>query len=373
MIGTDTLLGELDRRGFDFFTGVPCSYLAGPIAALSAAGRYRPAANEGAALALAAGAVTGGRRAAVLMQNSGFGNLINPLTSLIMPYRIPVLVLMTLRGWPDPDGDEPQHRVMGLTTHGLLDLVGVRHWTLSSEDIDVAQPLKAADEELAEGRPAVLLVAKGAVANTEVPSGAPDAGPAAQVLPGTGEAVAAVLDAFPGALFVSTTGYASRHLFAQGDSPRCFYMQGSMGHASAFALGVADAARDERVVLIDGDGAALMHLGSMATIGTARPPGLVHVLLDNGTYESTGGQRTTTAEVDFAGTAGALGYRHAVTCRGREESRRALREAARREGPVLVVVKTSAGAGPVPPRATAAMAAADIRARFAAAVAGRPG
>jgi phosphonopyruvate decarboxylase len=367
MIATDDFVAALDERGYDFFSGVPCSYLSGPIAALTEAQRYVPAVNEGAALAMAAGAASTGRRAAVLLQNSGFGNLINPLTSLLLPYRLPVLMMMTLRGWPDPDRDEPQHRTMGMTTHALLDVLGIRHWTLTGDGDDVNKILTQVDEEAAEGRPAMLLIAKHAISD-RLPAPSADAGP----LVSGAEAIAAALTAFPDALIVSTTGFASRQLFAQCDSARCFYMQGSMGHASALALGIALSQPQRKVLLVDGDGAALMHLGSMATIATVQPPNLVHLVLDNGAYESTGGQPTTVGDVDFAATAAALGYRHAGIGRNRAEITEVLLDAAGREGPAMVQIKTASGVGNPPPRATTALSAADIRARFAAGLARTP-
>src|SRR5690348_1267470 len=130
MITADEFSAEVVARGISIVTGVPCSYLAGPIKNLTDQGRYIPAANEGAAVAIACGASAAGARSAVMAQNSGLGNLVNPLTSLQATYRIPLLVFMSMRGWPDPANDEPQHTIMGGITHRMLDLIGARHWTL---------------------------------------------------------------------------------------------------------------------------------------------------------------------------------------------------------------------------------------------------
>jgi phosphonopyruvate decarboxylase len=173
------------------------------------------------------------------------------------------------------------------------------------------------------------------------------------------------LDHFPQSLIVSTTGYISRGLFAVHDSPQAFYMQGSMGHASAFALGVAQAGgEDRRVLLLDGDGAALMHLGSMATLAAVAPPALVHVLIDNGVYESTGGQLTSVRSVDFGGVGSALGYAYVATCEDLACLQAALDVAAVHRGPALIVVRTAADIGAAPPRATSAVPAPVIAARF---------
>ncbi|QFZ19546.1 phosphonopyruvate decarboxylase [Saccharothrix syringae] len=368
MIPVGEFVDALDAHGIGHHTGVPCSYLAGPIAHLSRRGRYLPAANEGAAVALAAGAWAGGTPTAVFAQNSGLGNMINPLTSLVLPYRLPLLVFLSLRGWPDPDADEPQHRVMGRATHRLLDTLGVPHWTLAG---DLAAVLAPAVEAASRGGPAFVLVPKGAIGRAE-PGTAPGP-PRPAGLPTRAEGIAMVVDRLPGALVVATTGYTSRELFGLADCERFFYMQGSMGHAGAFGLGVVLAQGDRRhVVVLDGDGAALMHLGSMSAVGAAAPTRLVHVIFDNGVYESTGGQPTSSATTSFRQVGAAVGYRTAVECASRDEVGRALDAAAGSPGPHLVVIRVAAGAGGVPPRATSAVPAPQIHARFAAAAAAAP-
>ncbi|MGW1376154.1 phosphonopyruvate decarboxylase [Streptomyces sp. NPDC002446] len=373
---TDFTAALLDHR-IDFVSGVPCSYFNGPIVHLTEQGRYVPAASEGAAWALAAGAAATGVRSAVFAQNSGFGNLVNPLTSLSMPYDIPVLLFMSLRGWPDPAGDEPQHAVMGPSTHGMLDAMGVWHHTLPS-DCDrtgLDQALTAAAGQLSQGRPAVVLVPKGVVGKAEV---VPEAGAATGRAPATAglsrqDAVRTVVGQLDAAAVVATTGYTARELFAQKDAPHHFYMQGSMGHAAAFGLGVAlSRPADERVVVLDGDGAALMHLGSMSTVGATAPANLVHVILDNGVYESTGAQPTTSAAVAFPDVGRATGYRSHTLAQDEAEIARAAAYIRQEPGPHLLVVRTLAGDGGAPPRATSAMTAADIHARFTGSFAARP-
>ncbi|GAB2590811.1 phosphonopyruvate decarboxylase [Streptomyces capparidis] len=368
MIPAADFADRLLAAGFDAATGVPCSCFGGPIVELTRRGRYTPAVNEGAALALAAGATTAGHRTVVLLQNSGYGNLVNPLTSLLMPYRIPVLAFMSLRGWPDPGGDEPQHAVMGATTHDQLDAVGVGHWTLSPAASTLDEALAPALAELAEGRPAFVLVPKGAVGAARDDGGTTGAPRAAAT---RAQVLRRITEALPDAAYVATTGYTSRELFAVCDSPRNFYMQGSMGHALPFALGVARAAEHRRTVVLDGDGALLMHLGSLATAAAVAPPQFVHVVLDNGVYESTGGQATGSGAVSFAGLARAAGYRAVHSCPALADLDAALRAVTEGPGPHLIAVRTAAhGTGQAPPRATSALSARDIRERFAAALAG---
>jgi phosphonopyruvate decarboxylase len=364
MIGADDFCQALAERHIDYVTGVPCSYLAGPISALTRQGRYVPAVNEGAALAMACGAVAAGTRAAVMAQNSGLGNLINPLTSLQIPYAIPLWVFMSLRGWPDPGGDEPQHAVMGAVTHTTLDILGVPHWTLGPGDDGQAlrKILDEAGPGVESGKAAFVLCAKGSV------GGATDGSPHGGV-PGLdrAEALDLILSRHSGGPVVATTGYMSRHLFAYRDLPGNFYMQGSMGHAAAFGLGLAMHQR-QRVVVLDGDGAALMHLGTMSTIGAAAPVDLLHVIFDNGAYESTGRQPTSAATTDFPLMARAAGYATAHHAATAGEIQAALGAADGVPGPHLLAVRVRPGHGTVPSRATSALPAHEIFRRFAGAV-----
>ena len=363
MISAAGFCTALAERDISFVTGVPCSYFSAPIEQLTREGRYVPAVNEGSALALAAGATVAGARAAVMTQNSGLGNLINPLSSLTMTYDIPVVIFVSLRGWPDPSGDEPQHAVMGASTHGLLEALGVPAWTLRAGDESVAPLLDEAIKELSTGRPAVIMVEKGAVEpyRTAPPEPSPKWT--------RSEAMAVVVAAVRGLPVVSTTGFTSRDLFAHGDADNQFYMQGSMGHASAFALGLAlRRPGGGPVVVLDGDGAALMHLGALSTIGSVAPVDLVHIIFDNHAYESTGAQATTSAGVDFAALGLAAGYRTAGTARGPADLRTALTTARDTPGPHLVVVPVERNRGPAPSRATSAVTAPAIHARFTAAL-----
>ncbi|MER7485554.1 phosphonopyruvate decarboxylase [Streptomyces sp. NPDC126497] len=364
MISNDEFCTALTERGFDFVAGVPCSYFSGPIARLTREGIYLPAANEGAALAAAAGAAVAGHRAAVIAQNSGLGNLINPLTSLTRTYDIPVLVFMSLRGWPDPAQDEPQHAVMGTSTHRILDAVGVPHLTVpaTAEAADYRAVLDRAQEELAARRTVFVLTQKGAVEKHTAP--AAPGGPADR--PSRIDVLRAIEYLLDGTAVVSTTGYTSRELFGVTGSKNHFYMQGSMGHAAAFGLGAALRTPERPVVVLDGDGAAIMHLGTLSSVGAAAPHNLVHVIFDNGSYESTGGQATTSPSTDFAGIAEAAGYASARVCDTVEDVTSALAAALRGDGPHLVVARVAGSGIAAFSRATAAMTTTDIREGFAA-------
>nr|WP_237547910.1 phosphonopyruvate decarboxylase [Streptomyces sp. SID5473] len=348
------------ERGIDFVAGVPCSYFSGPIERLTREGRYLPASNEGAALAAAAGAAVHGRRSAVIAQNSGLGNLVNPLTSLTETYNIPVVVFMSLRGWPDPAQDEPQHAVMGTSTHKILDAVGVPHVTVPATATDLGPALDEAEEFLTERRSVFVLTQKGAIEQNRAAGDAPEVAGLGRV-----EVLRAIEPLFAGVAVVSTTGYTSRELFGVTGSKDHFYMQGSMGHALAFGLGAALRSPRLPVVVLDGDGAAIMHMGTLSSVGAARPGNLVHLVFDNGSYESTGGQATTSHATDLAAVARAAGYVSAQVCHTVEEVTSALDTALRGNGPHCVVARVSSGGASVFSRATAAMTTTDIREGFA--------
>ncbi|MFH8991846.1 phosphonopyruvate decarboxylase [Streptomyces sp. NPDC017940] len=381
MISNDDFCTALADRGFDFVAGVPCSYFSGPIERLTRDGVYLPAANEGAALAAAAGAAVAGHRAAVIAQNSGLGNLINPLASLTETYGIPVLVFMSLRGWPDPSQDEPQHEIMGTSTHKLLDAMDVPHLTVPATATaeDLADVLDHAETELAAGRTVFVLTQKGAIEKAAGAGGKDGERPAGTEAaprgPGLGrvEVLRAIEHLLEGAAVVSTTGYTSRELFGVTGSRSHFYMQGSMGHAAAFGLGVALREPGTPVVVLDGDGAAIMHLGTLSSVGAAAPDRYVHVVFDNGSYESTGGQATTAHTTRFATVAEGAGYASARVCDSVREVAEALAAALGGGGPHLIVVPVATAGASAFSRATAAMTTTDIREGFAARLRGGSG
>ena len=361
MISAQDFCDLLTGRGFTFASGVPCSHFGGPIAHLSTQpGRYVPAPNEGSALAVAAGAALGGQRSYVMLQNSGLGNLINPLTSLVMTYQLPVLTFTSLRGWPDPATDEPQHAVMGPATPGLLDSLDAPHHTLYAGDgvEEFSTVLEKAEKDLADQRAPFVLVERGAIGKAAAANSPHTEGLSAA------EAIRIVTATAPGAAVVATTGFTGRDTFAVADAPGNFYMQGSMGHASSIGLGVAATHPERTVVVLDGDGALLMHLGALSMIGSEAPANLIHVVLDNRVHESTGGQATTSRTTSFRDLALAAGYASAVVCEDEETVRTAMSRAQAASGPHLVCVKTLPRTGAMPPRATNALSTLDIRDRF---------
>jgi phosphonopyruvate decarboxylase len=353
LIDAEAYLEAARDAGFDFYTGVPCSLLTPLINRVAGdpSLRYVPAASEGEAVAIAAGAWLAGRRTAVMIQNSGLGNAVNPLTSLNYPFRIPTLLVVTWRGGPGVQ-DEPQHVLMGRVTPDLLDVIQVPHRRFPDRDADVAPALDAAVAAMDEtGLPFAFIMEKGDVAAETlgaepVMAGAPGALADLRVGAAWSSRYAIlerVLAAVPvTAALIATTGKTGRELFTIADRPQHLYQVGSMGCAAPMGLGVAlHAARP--VVVLDGDGAVLMKMGSLATIGATGPGNLIHVVLDNATYDSTGGQPTTAPAVDFAAVALGCGYRKAFLADDPNGVAGALRQALAEAGPHLVHVRIAPG------------------------------
>jgi phosphonopyruvate decarboxylase len=332
MLDPGQFVHQLKDRGFSFFSGVPCSFLKGLINAAQDLGEYVIAANEGDAVAVCAGAYLGGKKPVVLMQNSGLTNAMSPLTSLCAVFNIPVLALVSLRG-EEGVPDEPQHALTGTITLPLLELMGIPWEFLSDNPEETAGQLDRAARIIEQGQMFAFVVRKGTFApypaprneetrvrstRTEIPSGR-------DTLPLRSDALDVIRSAKDGHTFlIATTGYTSRELSVTGDERDEFYMIGSMGCAASIGLGLALARPDQSFITVDGDGALLMRLGSLATIGWYRPKNLLHILLDNNSYESTGGQPTVSGIVDFPGTAASCGYQKAVHAHNLEELNRYL-------------------------------------------------
>ncbi len=311
-----------------------------------------------------------------MLQNSGLGNLVNPLASLTYPFRIPVLLIVTLRGDPERR-DEPQHEVMGRVTRAMLDLLEVENewFPVSNGEIE-ARIDHAADQMRMTGLPYAFILRKNVVDSYEargetlshvskrgklhasVQSGEPRARLAA---------IAVLADAAgDSTAIVATTGKTARELFEHGDRPLNLYVVGSMGCASSIGLGIARYTQAS-VLVLDGDGAALMRMDSFATIGHLAPPRFVNVVLDNQRYESTGGQLTISASVNFPEIAIACGYASACSVTGEGALRDAFARARSSDGPHLIHVPV--GTTPAAPGlARPDVAPYDVAARFRAAL-----
>lgn len=353
MIRADEFLDAAAAARFDFYTGVPCSFLTPVINRVITRDdlTYVPAASEGEAVAIAAGGWLAGRKTVVICQNSGLGNAVNPLTSLNYPFKIPTLMIVTWRGQPGLK-DEPQHELMGQITDVLLDDIRIPSEPFPGEPAQIESALQRAFEHMAKSDlPYAFIMAKGSVGSEgleETPSLATPSDKLLDFATGGGrptryDTLETLLALTPeSAGIVATTGKSGRELFTIEDREQHIYQVGSMGGASAMALGVA-LNTDRPVVVVDGDGAALMKMGNMATIGAQAPKNLVHVLVDNGVHDSTGGQATVSGGVDFARIALACGYASAAAADDLDGFARALRLAFDSDGPHLVHIRIQPG------------------------------
>lgn len=323
MIEAKEFVEAARELGFSRYTSVPCSFLTPFINYIinDDTLEYVSSANEGDALATAAGAAIGGQRSVVMMQNSGLGNAVSPITSLSYVFRIPNLIISTHRGQPGVK-DEPQHELMGQITKELFDTMHVPWEIFPSKAEDISPALQRADEYMQkEQRPYAFIMEKGTVApqalhknpvkdlSQREPLVRSSHNPDAATI-NRNKALQRIIDRTPveNTVLIATTGFSGRELFAIDDRPNQLYMVGSMGCASALALGVALARPDLKVVIIDGDGAGLMRMGNFATIGSYAGNNLIHILLNNEVHDSTGGQATVGGNIDFNKVAEASGY-----------------------------------------------------------------
>jgi phosphonopyruvate decarboxylase len=353
MIDAGEFIDAARAAGLDFYTGVPCSFLTPLINGVIGANGldYVGAASEGEAVAIASGAWLAGRQTVVMCQNSGLGNAVNPLTSLNVPFRIPTLLIVTWRGEPGLK-DEPQHDLMGEITDSLLDVIRIEHAVFPNATDAIGPALARALGAMAESSlPFAFVMPKGSVRDAELTQEPARSKPPGQrrdhVEGGLRPTRIAVLErmlaAVPdSAAIVATTGKTGRELFTLADRPQHLYQVGSMGCASSMGLGVALNTK-RKVVVVDGDGAALMKLGTLATIGAYAPANLVHLLLDNGVHDSTGGQATVSPHVDFAAVALACGYRQAASCDSLAGLDAAFRDALAATGPAFVHMRIAPG------------------------------
>ncbi len=354
MIRAQAFIDELNRLGYDHWCGVPCSFFKSFINyVIDDPGlEYVGATNEGEAVATSLGAHLAGRRTVTMCQNSGFGNMVNPLTSLNYPFKVPTLLITTWRGEPGVK-DEPQHEQMGQITHRLLDTLEIPWRAFPQEENELRAVVEEAHETMERTRrPFALVMSKGTVEPYKLQSSErarPVDGEEKTLSRLDGEkrmkrteALKAVLAGLDGdEVIIATTGKTGRELYEIEDRDNQLYVVGGMGTASAIGFGIAQANPAQRVVVIDGDGAALMHMGNMATIGAYAPANLLHVLLDNEAHDSTGGQATVSPIVSFTRVAAATNYRHAIRADSGDDVTRAVQET--RNGPTLLHVKTQPG------------------------------
>ncbi len=351
MIAPKRFYEELQQRRINFFAGVPdsllkdfCAYLTDNVSGK----KNIITANEGNAIALAAGHYLATKNIGVVyMQNSGEGNAINPLVSLADPdvYSIPMLLVVGWRGEPGKK-DEPQHVKQGKITLDLLETLGIPYSILSEDGENLNIVLnKAKDYLVSNSAPYALVVKKGTfesyslqtkkITNFEL---------------NREEAIKTVVPLLEdNAVIVSTTGKTSRELFELREElkhghEKDFLTVGSMGHSSSIALGIALAQPERPVYCFDGDGALIMHAGSLAIVGQKRPQNFTHIIFNNFAHDSVGGQPTAADVIDIPQLALASGYIVAFSAQSKEETKSRLVEMRSMKGPTLLEIKVNKGA-----------------------------
>lgn len=351
MISPKYFVDSLNSQQIDFFTGVPDSLLKDVCAYIT---DHIPSenniitANEGSAVGLAAGYyLATGKTPVVYMQNSGLGNAVNPLMSLTDKevYNLPLLLMIGWRGEPGTK-DEPQHIKQGKITLPLLESMGIKYTVLSQEVKGLSSQLEEAVAYINEtSEPFAFIIRKGTFDNYKLKlsedSSLPlDRETAIQI-------TAAALE--ENDIVVSTTGMISRELFEYRENNRQghkkdFLTVGAMGHASQIAMGIALQNKNRKVYCFDGDGAILMHLGSLAIIGTQKLQNFIHVVFNNGAHDSVGGQPTVGLQVDLPRIANSCGYRNVFSVSAQEELISVLDRISDMPGPIFLEIRVRKGA-----------------------------
>ena len=351
MINCKNFVNSLMENGIDFFTGVPdsllkdfCAYIYDNIDEKN----NIVAANEGSAVSLAAGYhLSTGKTGLVYMQNSGQGNAINPLVSLMDSdvYKIPVLLLIGWRGEPGKK-DEPQHIKQGKITLDLLETLGIPWKVLSENDDETDEIIKdAVDSINSKSGPYAIVIKKGTFESYNLKNTGENRFELSRE-----EAIKRIVDLMdPADVIVSTTGKTSRELFEYREEKnqehsRDFLTVGSMGHSSQIALAIALTQASKNIYCIDGDGAFIMHMGALTTIGEKKPENYKHIIINNGAHDSVGGQPTAGFLIDIPGVAKACGYRYVCSVDKKDELDDKILSLKNAEGPVLLEIKVNRGA-----------------------------
>jgi phosphonopyruvate decarboxylase len=350
MIRPEFFVNTLKECDIDFYAGVPDSLLKNICAYITdnlPKEHNIIAANEGGAMGIAAGYhLATGKVPVVYMQNSGEGNIINPLASLTDKevYNIPVLLVIGWRGRPGVK-DEPQHVKQGKVTTGLLNVMGINYAILPKDEEAAAKQIKiAADFMKTTNECYALIIEKDTFEDYKLQNVVMN-----KLTMSREEAIQQVAKSIENtACIVSTTGMISRELFeartawGQGHE-RDFLTVGSMGHASQIALGIALQKTNRRVYCFDGDGASIMHMGNMAITASLACKNYVHVVFNNGAHDSVGGQPTVGLSINLCEIAKAVGYKACYSVDNTERLAKVLADINNAEGPILLEVCVKKG------------------------------
>ncbi|MGM0381773.1 MAG: phosphonopyruvate decarboxylase [bacterium] len=362
MIRAEEFVEALVERGYGQVSGVPCSILTPLINCILEEERldYVAAASEGEAVGLNAGASLAGKNTVSLCQNSGLGNMVNPLTSINRPFQIPTLMIVSWRGEPGT-ADAAQHEFMGQITPGLLEKLEIPWRRFPAKKSEIGPALAEAESYFQEKNlPFALVLSRGQIEDRDIQNQFSPVAVPGEIYRGEvksekrikrRQAISRVLANLENReVVIGSTGKIGRELYKLEDRQRNLYVVGGLGTASAIGCGLARKRPDLPVVVLDGDGSVLMKMGNLATIGGYGPENFLHVVLDNRCHDSTGGQKTTSGTVDFAAVARACNYRKTYSVVGEEEFGRIFGRALAEGGPQLIEMKIEPGAAPNLPR-----------------------
>lgn len=350
MISPKFFIDALASHDISFFAGVPDSLLKNICAYITdnlPKQQNIIAANEGGAMGIAAGYhLATGKIPVVYMQNSGEGNIINPLASLTDKevYNIPVLLLIGWRGRPGVH-DEPQHIKQGKVTTGLLNTMGINYTVLSKDEAQAKKQISEACQYMASTNECYALVTEKDTFDAYTLQNKEESSLSLSRETAIETAVSCLQDE---AVVVSTTGMISRELFEirkrRGEGhEHDFLTVGSMGHASQIALGIALQQPERPVYCFDGDGASIMHMGNMAITAQMQPKNYIHIVFNNGAHDSVGGQPTVGLSIDLPAIAKAVGYKNVYSVETQECLSELLPKAQSQDGPTLIEVKVKKG------------------------------
>ena len=351
MISPKFFIDKLEENNINFFTGVPDSLLKNICAYIEDnkdENHNIIAANEGAAMGLATGHyLATGEIPVVYMQNSGEGNIINPLASLTDKevYNIPILLIIGWRGRPGVH-DEPQHAKQGKVTIPLLETMGINYAILSKDENEFANQLNDAIKYMTKTKESFTFVVE---KNTFKDYKLQNNQQYENLEMSREEAIQTVTESLNETdVIVSTTGMISRELFEyRADNNQShekdFLTVGSMGHASQIALGIALEKPNHKIYCFDGDGAAIMHMGSMAIIGNKHPENYVHIIFNNGAHDSVGGQPTVGLQIDFPKIAKALNYKKVFSIKDKKSLQDLLAKLKGENGPIMLEIQVRKG------------------------------
>jgi len=334
----EVFVQKIKNKSFSPFMGVPCSVFKSLLNYITTEPSLENyiCSSEGESMGLAAGFALSDKTPVIYMQNDGYGNAVNPLSSLQLMYKLPALMLISWRAEPG-NKDAPQHKIMGETITQLLDIFYIPYKILSDSNLD--ESLQHAEKYIkSESKPFALIVKKGYFDTFKINiENKRKLKPRVEYLEilyeNIGEAD----------ILLGATGFSGRELYQTTKREGKFYMMGSMGCLPSIGLGIAIENPEKRIFVIDGDGALLMKLGTLSTIGFYSPNNLIHICFDNQEYESTGEQPTTSMTTDFSQIAKCCGYDEVFSIHEPEKFKTLLNGLGKQKAPVFIHIQIKSG------------------------------